>query len=299
MEQPLINKVSQLLSKYSQPRRQAWSSRYPQLKPLIISTRRFIRLATNSLNYRISYRRSDHYFSAIITRHQSALRRPLGASDPLLQEKKIINLAQAVKNIDGVIIKPGKIFSLWQILGRPSYRRGYVDGMLLAGGQVVEGVGGGLCQLSNFLHWIFLHSPWKIIERYHHSLDVFPDSGRTLPFGSGATILYNFVDLMAQNVSDQPLQIKLWLTDNHLKGQVLAPQPWPQKFHVLEKNHCFIKQNDRYFRYNEIYRQTKVAGQVVKTELAATNFAPVLYAVDSDYLRKNHLTVIDLTDKRD
>jgi len=298
MNQQLISQLKQLLSDHDQPRRPAWSSRYPRLKPLIIFIRQFIRSAANFFNQQINYQRSDNYFPAIIARHQSVLRRPLGTSDPRLQEGKIINLAQAVKSISGVIIEPGQIFSLWQIIGRPSRRKGYVDGMLLAGGQVVEGVGGGLCQLSNFLHWIFWHSPWEIIERYHHSLDVFPDSGRTLPFGSGATILYNFIDLKAKNVADQPLQIKLWLTDNHLKGQILSPQPLSPKFHVFATDHYLVKRDNRYFRYNQIYRQTMVAGKIIKTELAAINFAPVLYAIDSDYLHKNHLTVIDLSDKR-
>ena len=122
------------------------------------------------------------------------LRRKLGDSDPRLQEQKITNLKQAVKNLNGVVILPGKFFSLWSIVGEPSAKNGYVNGMLLSGGKVIEGMGGGLCQLSNFLFWIFLHVPSEVVQRYHHSIDVFPDSGRVLPFGSGATILYNFID---------------------------------------------------------------------------------------------------------
>lgn len=151
--------------------------------------------------------------------------------------------------------------------------------------------------MSNFLHWIFLHAPFEITERYHHSLDVFPDSGRTLPFGGGATILYNFIDLKAKNISDQPLQIKLWLTADHLKGQILSPQPLAQKFHVFERNHYFIKRGDHYFRYNEIYRETKVKGNVQKIELVATNFAPVLYSVTEQYLKQNDLKAVDFSNK--
>ena len=92
----------------------------------------------------------------MLARHQSLLRRRLGDSSPRLQEQKIVNLQQAVKKLDGIVIKPGEIFSLWHIVGKPSYRAGYVDGMLLSNGKVVEGLGGGMCQLSNFLFWIFL-----------------------------------------------------------------------------------------------------------------------------------------------
>lgn len=113
--------------------------------------------------------------------------------------------------------------------------------MLISRGKVVEGIGGGLCQLANLFYWIFLHAPVEIVERYHHSLDVFPDSGRVLPFGSGATIVQNYIDLQIKNISQEPLQIKIWLTDTHLKCQLLAPNPIKQKFHIFEKNHTFIQ----------------------------------------------------------
>ena len=46
-------------------------------------------------------------------------------------------------------------------------------------------LGGGLCQLSNLIYWMTLHTPLTITERYRHSYDVFPDSNRTQSFGSG------------------------------------------------------------------------------------------------------------------
>ena len=44
-----------------------------------------------------------------------------------------------------------------------------------------------------------LHTPLTVVERYRHSYDVFPDSGRTQPFGSGATCVYPYRDLMIRN----------------------------------------------------------------------------------------------------
>jgi vancomycin resistance protein VanW len=136
------------------------------------------------------------------------------------------------------------------------------------------------------------------MERYHHSMDVFPDSGRILPFGGGATILYNFIDLKIKNISPHPLQLKIWLSENHLKGQVLSSHPLVQKFHVFEKNHFFIKRGEKYFRYNEIYREIKVNGKTKKTEKITTNFAPVLYEVTDEYIKKNNFQVLDFTDKK-
>lgn len=290
--------IAKRLAEYENPKRIALSKKYPILKRPILFLRYSNTSLKNFLNPKIRSERKTDFFESIVARHQSVLRRRLGDSDPRLQESKIINLTQAIKKLNGLVIKPGKIFSLWHAVGKPTYKAGFVDGMLLANGKVVEGLGGGMCQLSNFLHWIFLHAPVQIIERYHHSMDVFPDSGRTLPFGGGATVLYNFVDLKIKNVSKQPLQIKLWLTDAYLKGQILAPHPFPEKYHVFEKNHFFVKRGDTFFRYNEIFRETKIEGKVKKTEKLVTNFAPVLYQVTDEYLKENGYEVLDFTNRK-
>ena len=62
-----------------------------------------------------------------------------------------------------------------------------MEGMILRNGRVASGVGGGLCQMTNLLYWMTLHTPLTVTERWRHGYDVFPDSNRTQPFGSGAT----------------------------------------------------------------------------------------------------------------
>jgi len=290
--------IAERIYNYENPNRVALSRKYPLLKKPIIFLRQKTRNIQNNLDYRLKYERKSDYFDCVVARHQSILRRRLGDSSPKLQEQKIVNLKQAIQMINGVTIEPNHVFSLWKIIDKPSYKNGFVDGMLLSNGKVIEGVGGGLCQLSNFLYWIFLHAPFVTVERHHHSMDVFPDSGRTLPFGGGATILYNFIDLKVKNVSKYPLQIKIWLTENHLKGQILSPRPIAEKFHVFEKNHLFIKRGERYFRYNEIYRETKINGKTKKIEKITTNFAPVLYEVTEAYLKNNNFKVLDFTNKK-
>lgn len=287
-------KILQLIEQYENPKRMALSKKYSFLKKPILFVRRKTRDAQNFFDPKIKYTQKEDFFECVVARHQSLLRRKLGESDPHLQEQKVINLKQAVKKLNGIVIAPGDVFSLWKIIGRPTYKNGYVDGMLLSNGKIVEGVGGGLCQLSNFLFWIFLHAPVEVVERYHHSMDVFPDSGRTLPFGSGATILYNFVDLKLKNISPYPLQLKMWVTDEHLKGQILSSERLKEKYHVFEKNHFFVKKGEQYFRYNEIYREKKVDGKIKKTERITTNFAPTLYQVTDEYIKENNFSVMDL-----
>jgi vancomycin resistance protein VanW len=288
----LQKQIQNLVINYEKPKRKAISSIFPKLAKPIIAGKRVAQSTLNWLNPQVDYRRQKEYFPAIVARHQSVLRRKLGDSDQRLQEQKVKNLAQAVKALNGAVIEPGKVFSLWQIIGQPTFERGYANGMLLSGGKVVEGMGGGLCQLSNFLFWILMHTPMKIIQRYHHSMDVFPDSGRVLPFGSGATILYNFIDLKLQNTSKQPLQIKIWLTDKYLKGQILSSKHFDSKLHLREKHHYFVKSAKQFYRYNQIWQIAKKEGQIINSRKLLTNFAPVLYSVDPEYLAKNNFRLL-------
>ena len=155
-------------------------------------------------------------------RHQSLLRRRLGDSDPQLQENKITNLSIAIPTIDGIVIRPGETFSFWRQVGEATADKGYVEGMQLSRGEVVRGIGGGLCQLANLLFWMTLHTPLKVVERHHHSFDPFPDENRTLPFGSGCGVFYNYIDLRFFNPTETAFQIRLGLTDRHLKGAIYA-----------------------------------------------------------------------------
>jgi len=212
-------------------------------------------------------------------KHQSLLRRRLGDSDPQLQENKITNLKVACPSIDGILIKPGQTFSFWRQIGEATAARGYVEGMQLSRGEVVRGIGGGLCQLANLLYWMALHTPLQIVERHHHSFDPFPDENRVLPFGSGAGVFYNYVDLRFRNLTPITFQIRVWLTGNHLKGSIYSDRQTPFSYHVFEKNHRFSTENGKTFRENEIWREVidRRSGNRTAEEMLVKNFAEVKY----------------------
>ncbi|HEU0081097.1 MAG TPA: VanW family protein [Candidatus Paceibacterota bacterium] len=282
--------VSAKIREYERPKRRALSSRFPALVPPAVAFKRTVRAIKNELSLPRLERRP--YLPCVVARHSSPLFRKLGDSDMSLQRNKVTNLRIALERLNGLVIPPGQTFSFWRAVGGVSKRKGYVEGMLLSNGKVSRGVGGGLCQLSNFLMWIFLHADIEIVERHHHSVDAFPDSGRTLPFGSGATVFSNYLDLQVRNASPRPLQLKLWLTDAFLKGQLLSDAPAERKYHVTERNHCFVNRGGRFFRYNEIHRQARRGGQALGEEKVFVNFAPVAYPVSEGELREKGLHVL-------
>ncbi|MBX3300113.1 MAG: VanW family protein [Acidobacteria bacterium] len=216
------------------------------------------------------------------TRHQSLLRRRLGDSDPVLQENKVVNLGIACPNIDGVVIRPGETFSFWKMIGEATAEKGYVEGMQLSQGEVVRGVGGGLCQLANLLYWMSLHTPLEVAERHHHSFDPFPDEHRVLPFGSGAGVFYNYIDLRFFNPTEAAFQIRVSLTDQHLKGSVYSSHEPGCSYHIYERGHRFIEKDGRNYRENEIWRRVtdRRTGDTLADELIVRNHAEVKYQLN-------------------
>lgn len=195
-------------------------------------------------------------------KHTSKLIRKLGDSDLALQHNKVINLKLAVAALDGVTIAPGEYFSFCRLVGRPSRQRGYVEGMELSFGQARTGIGGGICQLSNLIHWMAIHSPLVVIERANHSFDPFPDNGRVLPFGSGAAIFYNYIDLVLHNPTDRSFQLKLKVGETQLEGELLSDREREFRYHVFEVGHRFVREGEHVFRENEIWREVREKGQV-------------------------------------
>jgi vancomycin resistance protein VanW len=214
-----------------------------------------------------------------VHKHSSLLIRKLGDTDPQLQHNKIINLRIAIECLHEVIILPGEVFSFCKLVGRPTRKRGFVDGLQLSRGKAISGIGGGICQIANLIHWLVLHSPLTVVERRQHSYDPFPDEGRIIPFGTGAAIFYNYVDYQFRNNTKDIYQLRLWLTDKTLEGEIRCDRDLEYKYRVKEKNHAFLKIGSIFYRSNEIwqYRFLKKHDKVEEEKLITRNFAVVKY----------------------
>lgn len=229
---------------------------------------------------RFASRRMEHRLPRVQYRHETPLLRQLKDVDMVYQYNKIVNLRLAVKRLDGLILRPGELFSYWKLIGRPTYRKGYVDGMLLRGGHVTMGVGGGLCQLSNLIYWMTLHTPLTVVERHRHGYDVFPDSNRTQPFGSGATCFYPYGDLMIGNETGDDFQLCLRVGPEYLEGEWRSFGPPVFRYEIVDRNHCMRGEYwGGFSRHNELYRQRyALDGGLLDEELIAENHALMMYS---------------------
>lgn len=216
----------------------------------------------------------EHFF------HSTPLLRELKDVDMYMQYNKVVNLKIAVPKVNHVTIYPGEAFSYWKLIGRPTKRKGYLKGMVLQNGTFRAGTGGGLCQLSNLIYWMTLHTPLTIIERHRHGYDVFPDSSRTQPFGSGATCFYNYGDLMIKNNTDQSFQLCIEVTESELKGTWKSSAPPEYKYEVYEKRHVIQSEYwGGYTRHNLIFRKKYDLNNIlIEDEFIAENHAIMMYA---------------------
>lgn len=218
--------------------------------------------------------------AALVFQHETPLLRQLKNVEMYLQRNKVTNLRLAAAKIDGLVIWPGETFSFWKTVGCPSARRGYLEGLVLESGKIGKGIGGGLCQMGNLLYWMALHSPLTVAERWRHSFDVFPDERRTLPFGSGATLAYNYIDLQLRNDTQQPFQLRVWLGSTHLHGEIRSAEPPAERVEVFEQEH-FIRHEPwgGYSRHNRIARRffSATNGELLREEPVTENHALMMY----------------------
>ena len=226
-----------------------------------------------------------------IYKHNSLIRRKLGNVNMELQENKATNLSIAAPKVSGIIIKPGETFSLWKLVKRCSEKYGYKEGLTISVGKPSSGIGGGLCQLSNLIHWMILHTDMEITEHHHHDqIDLFPDFKRVIPFGTGTSIMYNYQDYRFKNTTNLTYQLIIYLTDEYLCGELRADNRQDYKYHIVAEDVFFSKEKDGVYRNGKVYREKNDCrtGLCIEKELIKVNHAKVYYDT-------SELDLVDLT----
>lgn len=208
------------------------------------------------------------------------LLRKLHGVDMELQRNKVTNLQIASKKIDGLIINPGEEFSFWNLVGNATKRKGYKEGLVISNSQMKKGVGGGLCQMANLIHWLVLHTPLQVTEMHHHSDALFPDVKRRVPFGTGTSISYKALDYRFKNVTEYPIQIRVWLDDTFLYGEIRSMVPLKEKYKIIEEDNHYAKdEKGVFYRNSKVYRIIidKETNKEIKKELILNNHSKVMY----------------------
>jgi vancomycin resistance protein VanW len=228
--------------------------------------------------HRFAKQKSSEQLPCIWKGHTSLILKHLHGVDMELQRNKAVNLRLASNEINGTLILPGQTFSFWSLVGDTTAEKGYLEGLVLSSGKLKTGVGGGLCQLANMIHYLVLHTPLEVVELHHHSDAIFPDHKRTVPFGTGTSIVYKAVDYRFRNPTHYPVELALWQDEAMLYGEIRSTIELDRKYRLVEENSFFQKEGNDYYRNSEVYRMIidKKTGSLSK-ELILKNHSKVLY----------------------
>ena len=112
------------------------------------------------------------------------------------------NLRIACQKINGKVLLAGETFSYNKTLGARTAAAGYRNGKVYAGGEVVDGIGGGICQISSTLYNAALMANLQIVERRNHQfVTSYVGPGRD------ATVVYGAIDFKFKNTRKYPVRI--------------------------------------------------------------------------------------------
>ncbi len=241
----------------------------------------FIRKIKNLvINKKIAVMRNEkEKLPQIVKSHFSILLRKLEGVDIQLQINKIQNIKIAVSKINGLLINPGQTFSFWELVGKPSKKKGYIKGLVIKKNKFESDYGGGLCQLANLIHYLVLNSPLTVTELHHHTDALFPDDQRRVPFGTGTSICYNMLDYRFKNTTDQVIQLLVWVEDKDLCGELRSEKQFPLRYKITEENHHFAKEDGDWYRISRIYKISidRNTDKEISKELILDNHSKVLY----------------------
>ncbi len=224
----------------------------------------------------------DEKLPNLVSDHHNGLIKRAKGIDLTLQYNKAENIEIACKTMNGLVIHPGEVFSFWQRVGKISKRKGYKEGRILIRNKLTKGMGGGLCNLANTIHLLFLHSPLEVIEFHQHSDALAPDEGKRVPFSSGTSVVYNYIDYRVKNTTDQDVQLCLWCEDEKLFGELRSEREFSSSFRLEEEDHHFKKQGEKFYRNSKIYKITtdKATGEVLDKKLVLDNHSEVMFDYD-------------------
>jgi len=135
------------------------------------------------------------------------------------QHRRGQNIDVAASKIDGLVILPGEVISFNGVVGERSEENGFAKSWEIFKGEMVEGVGGGTCQVASTFHAAAFFGGLDVLERLPHSRP-----SAYIPMGLDATVVYPIVDLKIRNPFDFPVVMHAKVVGNRLHMELLGPK---------------------------------------------------------------------------
>lgn len=141
------------------------------------------------------------------------------------------NIKMAAWKINGHIIYPGETFSFNEIVGPREKDYGFKEAMEFVDGELVPGIGGGVCQVSSTIYNAVLLANLNVIERYNHSKPL-----GYVPLGRDATVVYGALDFKFSNNTAMPIMVMAEVDGNKLHVGVFGQTRLPESVEIVSAN---------------------------------------------------------------
>ncbi len=138
-------------------------------------------------------------------------------TDHVYNPNRTTNLILAAEAIDGTIVRPGEIFSFNDIVGERTADKGYQPAAIYSGGETMDALGGGICQVASTIYYAALLADLEIVERTEHMFEV-----SYVPPGMDATIYWNSLDFQFRNNTDYPIRINSSVYDGQVHVELIG-----------------------------------------------------------------------------
>lgn len=187
---------------------------------------------------------------------------------------RLTNVRVGAARYNGVLLKPGEVFSFGKILGPVGPEQGYAKSLIILEDKEVEDYGGGLCQVSSTAFRAALMAGLPILERVNHAFAI---SYYTAPYGVpgvDATIYYPPVDFKFRNDTDAHILIQTEMVGTTLKFRFYGTK---KKEGVIRGPYFVSGDSDvNKPSHTVFYRDVVVGGQVTKTDTFNTYYKSAL-----------------------
>lgn len=167
------------------------------------------------------------------------------------------NLRLAANKINGTVLMPGEVFSYNGVVGERTISAGYKNAAIYQNGEVVDGLGGGICQISSTLYNAALFANLQMVELYNHQ---FVPSYVTA--GRDATVVYGVKDFKFKNSRKYAIKITCSVSGGVAKFQIWGVKE-PTEYDVSV--YANVSRTSSYIKATT-YRTLKLNGATVKTE---------------------------------
>ena len=172
------------------------------------------------------------------------------------------NLRLAANKINGTVLMPGEVFSYNGIVGERTISAGYKNAAIYQNGEVVDGLGGGICQISTTLYNAALFANLEMVELYNHQ---FVPSYVTA--GRDATVVYGVKDFKFKNSRKYAIKITCSVSGGVAKFQIWGVKE-PTEYDVSV--YANVSRTASYIKATT-YRTLKLNGETIKTEKIANS----------------------------